>query len=246
MIELDSRVRLNSESPVSCDACPLASLTVYSPTVCANPTRITNLRKAVRYIAADKIVARQGEKLEVVYTIESGWAFQFITLSDGRRQILSFMVPGDIISMELLWGALALPFSIRSVTPVRLCVFEGAAFKAVLGETLAQTTTLAEDTTSYLESVFRKTTDIGRRSANGRLSQLLLELMGRANRRQVGPSEAFYFPWKQEHIADALGLTVVYVNRTLMNLRKGGVIDFDHKVMTIRDINALRSMADEG
>lgn len=91
-----------------------------------------------------------------------------------------------------------------------------------------------------------RTVDIGRRSASGRLAQLLLELMEHTARRQLGPHEPFYFPWRQEHLADALGLTVVYVNRTMMNLRKSEIIDLDQKLLNIRDINALRRIADEG
>ena len=50
---------------------------------------------------------------------------------------------------------------------------------------------------------------------------------------------------KQEHIADALGLTVVYVNRTLTNLRKDGIVEFDRQRMSILNLEALQSIADE-
>lgn len=237
---------LDSECPLECGTCALAPVTVYSPTVCADPTQITNLRKEIRHIAADKTIVRLGENLNFLQTVESGWAYQFRTLSDGRRQILSFIIPGDIISLELLlWDALALPFSVKSLTPVRLCTFERTAFKAILGKTSAQEAKLAEEVALYMENVYRRTADIGRRTARGRLAQLILELMGRTARRNLGSSELFPFPLRQEHFADALGLTVVYVNRVLMTLRNDGVIDFDRKRMSILNLDALRRMADE-
>lgn len=237
---------LDTECPLACGTCALAPVTVYSPTACADPTQITNLRKEIRHLAADKTIARLGENIPFLHTLESGWAFQFRMLSDRRRQILSFIIPGDIISLELLlWDAPALPFSVRSLTPVRLCTFERTAMKAVLGKTPAQVTKLAEEAATYMENVYRRTTDIGRRTARGRLAQLILELMSRLARRNLGSSESFPFPLKQEHIADALGLTVVYVNRTLTNLRKDGIVEFDRQKMSILNLEALQSIADE-
>lgn len=237
---------LNSNVPISCDACPLASYTVYGPTVCGNYSRITNLRKEIRLLAADKTIVRAGDKINLLHTIESGWAFQYRTLSDGRRQILAFLIPGDIISFEtLIWNPVALPFAVRSLTPVRLCTFEAGSFKAGLNNTPEQTKKLSDDFSAYMESLYRKVADIGRRTARGRLAQLILELMGRTSLRNLGSSESFPFPSKQEHIADALGLTVVYVNRTLTNLRNESVIDFDRQNMRILKLGVLRRIADE-
>lgn len=237
---------LDLECPLACDTCPLARNTLYGPVVSADPAQITHLRKEIRHVAPDKTISRAGENSQFVYTIELGWAFQFRMLSDRRRQILSFVIPGDTISLDiLLWEAVAAPFSVKSMTPVRLCVFERAAFKAILGQTPAQTARVAEEAAIYLENIYRRTTDIGRRTARGRLAQLILELAARLTCRNLGSSESFPFPLKQEHIADALGLTVVYVNRTLTNLRKDGIIEFDRQRMSILNLGVLQSMADE-
>lgn len=102
-----------------------------------------------------------------------------------------------------------------------------------------------EAATIYMENVYRRTTDIGRRTARGRLTQLILELMSRTSRNNLGTSGAFPFPLKQEHFADALGLTVVYVNRTLTNLRRDGIIDFDRQRMSILNLAVLQGIAEE-
>ena len=80
-----------------------------------------------------------------------------------------------------------------SATPVRLCTFERTAFKAILGKTPAQVAKLAEEAAAYMEKVYRRTTDIGRRTARGRLAQLILELMSRLARRNLGSASDFPF-----------------------------------------------------
>jgi CRP-like cAMP-binding protein len=87
--------------------------------------------------------------------------------------------------------------------------------------------------------------DLGRRSAIGRVSQLLVEIERRLGERGGVQGNQFYFPVRQEHLADALGLTAVYVNRTLDRLRKDGIIEFERDRMQIMDHVTLRKIADE-
>lgn len=95
-------------------------------------------------------------------------------------------------------------------------------------------------TTSY-----GRLTDIGRRSALGRLAHLLLELEHRLKSKGLSKDGQFNFPVRQEHLADAVGLTTVYVNRTLDRLRRLGVIEYDRDVMRILDADKLRAIGDE-
>jgi Crp-like helix-turn-helix protein len=91
----------------------------------------------------------------------------------------------------------------------------------------------------------RRLVDIGRRSAIGRVAQLILEIEDRLGERDQVRDGAFHFPMRQEHMADALGLTTVYVNRTLDRLRKEGVIDFKRDRMKIINRALLLQTAEE-
>lgn len=87
--------------------------------------------------------------------------------------------------------------------------------------------------------------DMGRRSALGRVAHLLLELEDRLSQKQMSKDGQFDFPARQEHLADAVGLTTVYVNRTLDRLRRLGMIEYDRDLMKILDREKLDAIAEE-
>jgi CRP-like cAMP-binding protein len=87
--------------------------------------------------------------------------------------------------------------------------------------------------------------DIGRRSALGRVAHLLLELESRLKGKRMSHDGRFVFPARQEHLADSVGLTTVYVNRTLDRLRRLDVIEYDRDHMTIVNSERLRTIAEE-
>ena len=82
-------------------------------------------------------------------------------------------------------------------------------------------------------SVSQRLVDVGRRSALGRIAQFILQLELRLRSRQMSVDGSFDFPVRQEHMADALGLTTVYVNRTLDRLRRLEIIQFNRNRMTV-------------
>ena len=96
----------------------------------------------------------------------------------------------------------------------------------------------------HLVSLNQRLVDIGRKSALGRVAQLILELENRLRKRGLSVDGRFEFPVRQEHLADALGLTTVYVNRTLDRLRKLELIEFKRNWMRISDIKALSRIAE--
>ena len=188
---------------------------------------------------------RAGERAEDIYTIFSGWAVRFIVLSNGSRQILSFLIPGDLVPLEILFcPGTAVPFSVKSITPISLCKFRLSDMKKMLFQTeeqMAETCTVLHQ---YTVATNNRLCDVGRRNAAGRLAQLLLGIEARLKSRNLTRNGTFEFPPRQEDIADALGLTPVHVNRTLMDLRRRKIIEFGRDQMKLLDYNALRNIAE--
>ncbi|MCE3518985.1 Crp/Fnr family transcriptional regulator, partial [Escherichia coli] len=65
----------------------------------------------------------EGANSAHLFTVLSGWAFRYKTLEDGRRQILNYVLPGDLIGLQ---GSLMkeMQHSIEAMSPVILCVFQ--------------------------------------------------------------------------------------------------------------------------
>lgn len=231
--------------PVACADCRLGDFAIYGPTKNLKPNDISTRRRGILSIQAGKTFVREGEKIRQIYTLYSGWAFSFMQARDGRRQIISLMIPGDSIILESLsFAGMPAPFSVRSLTPITMCVFDLQDMIAITKSPGPQSRRLAAAMWEQVSSVSQRLIDVGRKSALGRIAQFILQLELRLRARRMSAEGSFDFPVRQEHIADALGLTTVYVNRTLDRLRRLEIIQFDRSRMTVRNFEALRDIAE--
>jgi CRP-like cAMP-binding protein len=203
-------------------------------------------RKETRLLAGTKTFLREGDKAKEIYSLYSGWAFAFRNLANRRRQILRFYIPGDIVVLDpLYFPDRELKFSVSSLTTVSLCQFsadEMARLMTTSSEFNTRVNDIAYRSIALLE---RKIADLGRRSAAGRMAQLILELEQRLALHGLSDGREFEFPVRQEHLADALGLTAVHVNRTLKGLRRSGQIAFERGRMSIVNVERLRATAED-
>jgi CRP-like cAMP-binding protein len=219
---------------------------LYGPTKKASPQEIYVRRRGILNFSAQKTFLREGDILTQMFTLYSGWAYCFKLLADGRRQILSFLLPGDSIIIEgLCFPDEPLPYSVKSLTDISICAFTLNEMIDLTNATEIQTKSVAKAMRKHVVAMNRRLVDIGRRSAIGRVAQLILEIENRLGERGQVRDGAFHFPMRQEHMADALGLTTVYLNRTLDRLRKEGVIDFERDRMKIINRALLLQTAEE-
>ncbi len=231
--------------PLACADCRLGRFAIYGPTKATSPNEIYIHRRGMLTIQAGKTFLREGEKPLQSYTLYSGWAFGYKQLADGRRQILSFLLPGDSVILEnLYFPNLPLPYSVKTLTAIAVCTFTLGDMMRLANAQGAQSQRLSDEMYKHMGSLNQRLIDIGRKSAMGRLAQLILDLEMRLRHRGLSADGQIEFPAKQEHLADALGLTTVYVNRTLDRLRKLDLIDFKRNWMVIKDFEALSRIAE--
>lgn len=231
----------------ACERCALGAFAVYGPTRLGTPNQIELRRLSIRHIGARQIVLAEGEVPDRISTLRMGWAFRQKELSGRRRQILSFVVPGDFILLEsLVVAKYRLPYSVKSLTPLTLCDFAIGDMLQIVQSTEEQRDALSSSIGRYATALNRRISDLGRRNAVGRIAQLILELEGRLARRNLVQNHAFEFPLRQEHIADATGLTGAHVNRVLSEMRKNDLIDLVPRRLRILDYERLVRVAEEG
>lgn len=235
-----------AQPPLACANCAIGNYTVYGAAKDSAPNDVYIRRRSVQLIAAKKTFLREGEIAPQICTIYSGWAFQFKQTTDGRRHILSFLLPGDVVSLEsLCFPHLPLPFGVKSLTRLSVCTFALSDMLELTQNSSERVRCFENMVQANAAALSRRQLDLGRRSALGRVSQLILEIEERLRRRHLVEDDRFFFPARQEHIADALGLTSVYVSRTLDRLRREQVIDLDRMYLSILDIEKLRAIAED-
>lgn len=86
-------------------------------------------------------------------------------------------------------------------------------------------------------------TDLGRRTAAERVARLLLDLWDRLEKSGMVEGDSVEFPLRQTHIADATGLTPVYVNKVLSEFRKSGLVTISDRSLQMADVTRLRRLA---
>ena len=230
---------------VACSACPLRELPLFNEHSNVELALIESLKKGQIAVRAEHSIIAEGQADAPLYTLFSGWAFRFKTLSDGRRQILNFLLPGDFIGVQQKMGD-ASAHGVDALSDVVLCVFRRDA----LWELHRATPALGFSVTwltAHEESVVDDTLlSVGRRSAEERIATLLIVLFKRvaALLPDGEAARGVPFPLTQQHIADGLGLSLVHTNKTLRKLARRGLHRIEDGRLQLLDVKALAKLAD--
>ncbi len=174
----------------------------------------------------------------------SGWACRSRILGDGRRMILGFILPGDGIGICKRYHPLALT-SVVALTDCRTLSASptfnhGADLTAYPNLRHALSVAHSLDEAWLLDQVLR----LGRQTAFERMAHLLLELHWRLSLVGLVEDGRYHMPLTQEVLADATGLSVVHVNRTIQQLRRERLIEWRNHTITILEPALLTEAAE--
>lgn len=166
--------------------------------------------------AAREVLVSQGERAESVFTITEGVARLYKLLTDGRRQLLGFALPGDFLGLSLFD---IYSFSADAVTDTTVCRFPRQSFIAFADQRPHLMGRLHEFASHELSLAQEQMVLLGRRSAEERVGSFLIMMRDRL-RRLGHTSPSLPLPMSRQDIADYLGLTIETVSRTFTKLTK--------------------------
>ena len=106
---------------LSCHDCALRACGLFKPVSEEELDSINQIKSEHLSVPAGAEIIRAGDAAPELYTLYSGWAFRFKTLPDGRRQILNFLLPGDLLGLQAAMFDAAL-HGIEALTEAQLCV----------------------------------------------------------------------------------------------------------------------------
>ncbi|MEJ8820539.1 Crp/Fnr family transcriptional regulator [Variovorax humicola] len=229
--------------PHPCESCELRGSPAFNPVSLDELRAIQSFRDGSRVVEAGRPVIEEHRASSQLFTLYSGWAFRFKTLSDGRRQILSFLLPGDFIGVQDEFSD-GRTHGVEAATLVTLCVFP----RDKLWPLFRSQPRLGYDIT-WLAAREEKMVDdnlvtTGRRNAMERVAMLLMHLYRRAQRAGLERDGWVEFPFNQQHIADAIGLSLVHTNKTLRRLQRLGLHKLDGGWLRILEPKALETLGD--
>ena len=242
--EVDSPAEAVTAADLPCLACPLRSLPLFLDHTPEEVALVQSLKRRSLRLGALETLIHEGQTDAPLYTLHEGWAFRYKTLSDGRRQILSFLLAGDFIGVQQKMADAA-AHGVDTLTDAVFCVFQRDA----LWEIHRRSPSMGFNVTwltAHEESLVDDTLlSVGRRSAEERIAMLLILLFKRAAALQAdGGASGVPFPLTQQHVADGLGLSLVHTNKTLRKLERRGLHRIGNGRLFMRDVKALARLAD--
>jgi CRP-like cAMP-binding protein len=208
----------------------------------------SDLSSLERVIEDERLVTKRkdlvviGHEYRNLCFVRDGYAIRHKLLRSGKRQILSVILPGDVIGFPVsffdrsIYSVVAvsdLTYNVCSLDSyVRLC-YEQPQFGLVLSWLAAHEAAI------YAEHIV----DLGRRTPVERLAHFLLEIHARL--LGVGRAEAtsFNLPFSQEVMADVLGLSVPHLNRVMQQLRAERLITSRSRLVELTDMPSLQMLA---
>ena len=212
----------------------------YEPLSDADRAALGALVPKVRHVAARVDLIHEGDAPESVHLILEGYACRYKVLPGGQRQIMAIFVPGDFCDLNVFILD-QMDHTIGTISPCQVVSIPRQSVEEITAHHPAITRAfwwcaLVD------EAVLREwLVNMGCRPANQRIAHLFCELLVRLE--AVGQVEdgSYAFPFTQQDVADAMGLSEVQVNRSLRELRGLGLITLKQRVLTVLDVVGLQA-----
>jgi CRP-like cAMP-binding protein len=193
-------------------------------------------------ISAGRPIVKEHERCPQLFLVESGWVFRSRGLASGRRQIVNYALPGDILCADsILFKASS--FDLTARTPVSVIRIEAPPapemFERHPGLSAALTWTMGQEESILAERVV----SLGRRDSLEKLAHALCELEARLSAIGQMRGKTIELPLNQEDFADILGISVIHVNRTFRRLSEDKTAEYRKGQIDLLDRARLVELA---
>jgi CRP-like cAMP-binding protein len=225
-----------------CEVCPLRTKPALRDFSAEELQFVKAFRADEIRVPAGVSFLQEGTRNEHLFTVLQGWAFRYKMLDDGRRQILNYALPADLVGLQ---GSLMgeMEHSVEALTDTMLCVFP----RQKLWELYSKFPSLSFDLTwlAAREEHFidENLVSLGRRTALERTAYLLLHLFQRAEEVGLTRGNTIVFPFTQQHVADTLGMSLVHTNKTIKRLMATKAARWKDRTFELLDRDAMVGIA---
>lgn len=225
-----------------CEICPLRPLEAFREFAEGELYFVSKFKKGELSVQRGATILMEGNLSPHLYTVLVGWGFRYKLLPDGRRQIMNYAMPGDLVGLQ---GSLMgeMQHSVEALSPMLLCVFE----REELYTLYRNHPGLAFDIT-WMASREERILDehllsVGRRTAIERAAYLIAFVHSRARAVGLNGKKPLLIPFTQQHVADSLGLSIVHTNKTIRRLTERGLVRWLERGCEVLDLEGLMKLA---
>jgi CRP-like cAMP-binding protein len=196
----------------------------------------------LRHFSAHEDLIRENDVTGGVNLLVEGFACRYKILPDGRRQIVAYLVPGDMCDLRV-FILKRMDHAIATLTAATVAMLSRESV-LLLTEKFPGLTRALWWATLVDEAVTREwVVNVGQRTAIERMAHLFCELFVRLQAVNLTRGNQCDLPVTQAELADTLALSSVHVNRTLKELRREGLVTVSGRTLVIHNFEALQTLA---
>jgi CRP-like cAMP-binding protein len=196
------------------------------------------LKRRTRNYARGKTIIREGDKVGDIHLITKGLATRSKTLADGNRQLMAFLIPGDLCDAEV-FVLEAMDHDVVALTETSCALIPATEMEQLLTESSNLTRAIWWSTMTDAAVLREWIVNHGVRDARERIAHIFCELLIRYRIVGEGIGDSVPFPLTQEQLSEATGMSPVHANRTLQDLRSEGLIELNDQILTVLDFERL-------
>ena len=204
--------------------------------------QVAALPSTLRQVADGEVVLRQGEAAPRCVFVVSGFLYQSRIVGD-RSQILAFHVPGDMPCLHTLLVS-PMDADLVGLGPTIIGTVAHNQLRQLLDDSLHLTRAFWRETLVDAAISRQWIARLGAQAALPKVAHLICELAARLEVVGLLKDGCFQMPMTQRHVADACGLSIVHVNRTIQELRHRGLIAWEGSEIELLRPDELRCLAD--
>ena len=184
----------------------------------------------------------EGETPRSLFVVTRGMACRYRLMPDGKRQILTILLPGDLFGLPRFLLH-TMDHSVAAIGPTRIAAIGREAVIDIIANHPRIGAALWWSVMQEEAMLRERIVALGRRTARGRVAYLVCEIVWRQRAVGIAEDHAVRLPFTQTDLGDMLGLTAVHINRVLQGFRRDELITLDRRRFTLLDIERLQAIA---
>lgn len=225
-----------------CTRCPLRPKRLFKDFSKNTLDFMTRFKVGELTVDAGTPLLSEGSSTPQLYTALRGMGLRYKTLENGERQVLSFVMPGDFIGLQA--GVMGeMQHSVESTTPMVLCVFDRSALWQLFRDEPQRAFDLTWVAAIEEHFLGESLASLGQRTGSERVAWALVRLYIHLTALDLRDGDAVPLPYRQQDLADALGLSLVHTNKTLGAFRQAGLLSWKNGVLRLPGFRRLAAIA---
>lgn len=235
-------MRLQRELSWPCRDCEVRSTSFCTSVIGPRPGAGRHISQNFFTAEKNETIYRDGDgQSPKPFVLCKGWAYRFHLFPDGRRQILSLLIPGDLYFPAASESAQPV-HAIQAATDVEFCELQRDEIKRELAANTAARDEFCASYAHDIDESIAALSNLNESNPATRVANFLQRLVKRLAARGIRLGANVYpFPLAPVDIADAVGLTVDDVNRAIQILRTDRIADLSNGALTIINAAIFRS-----